>query len=54
MRPNETLEDCENDLNTLFKQSLGIEKEVVIERPHRVKTDKSKKKKHQQLLLAEF
>ena len=54
MRPNETLEDCENDLNTLFKQSLGIEKEVVIERPQRVKTDKSKKKKHQQLLLAEF
>ena len=30
-------------LCTLFKESLGIEDEVVIERAHRVKTDKSKK-----------
>ena len=42
-RPNETWKDCENELRTLFKESLGIEDEVVIERAHRVKTDKSKK-----------
>ena len=42
-RPNETWEDCGNELHTLFKVSLGIEDEVVIEREHRVKTDKSKK-----------
>ena len=42
-RSNETLEDCENELPTLFKESVGIKKEVVIERAHRVKTDQSKK-----------
>ena len=42
-RPNETWEDCKNELHTLFKDSLGIKEEVVIERAHRVKTDKSKK-----------
>ena len=42
-RPNETWEDCENELHTLFKESLGIEEEVVVERAHRVKTDMSKK-----------
>ena len=42
-RPNETWEDCENELHTLFKDSLGIKEELVIERAHRVKTDKSKK-----------
>ena len=31
------------ELDTLFKESLGIEEEVVIERTHRVKTDKNKK-----------
>ena len=33
-RPNETWEDCENELHTLFKESLGFEEEVVIERAH--------------------
>ena len=42
-RPNETWEDCKNELHTIFKESLGIEEEVVIERAHRVKTVKSKK-----------
>ena len=42
-RPNETWEDCENQLHTLFKECLGIGEEVVIERAHRVKTDKNKK-----------
>ena len=42
-RPNETWEDCENELHILFKESLDIEEEVVIARAHRVKTDKSKK-----------
>ena len=42
-RPNEAWEDCENELHTLFKESLGIEEEAVIEWAHRVKTDKSKK-----------
>ena len=42
-RPNETWEDCKNELHTLFEESLGIDKEIVIERVHRVKTDKSKK-----------
>ena len=42
-KPNETWEDCKSELPTLFKESLGIEKQVVIERTHRVKTDKSKK-----------
>ena len=39
----ETLEDCEKELDTLFKESLGIEEEVIVERAHKVKTDKSKK-----------
>ena len=42
-RPNETWGDCENELHTLFKESLGIEEKVVIERAHRVKADKRKK-----------
>ena len=42
-RPNETWEDCEKWLDTLFKESLSIEEKVVIERVHRAKTDKSKK-----------
>ena len=42
-RPNETWEDCENELYKLFKENLDIEEEVVTERTHRVKTDKSKK-----------
>ena len=42
-RPNETWEDCKKGLHTLFEESLGIEEEVVIERAHRVKTDKIKK-----------
>ena len=42
-RPNETWEDCESELHTLFKESLGIEEEVVIERAHRIKTDRNKK-----------
>ena len=37
------MEDCENELPILFKENVGIEKEVVIERAHRLKTDKSKK-----------
>ena len=46
-RRNELWEDCEKELDTLFnlfKDSLVIEQEVVIEREHRVKTDKNKKK----------
>ena len=42
-RSNETWENCKKELDTLFKESLGIEEEVVIERAHRVRTDKSKK-----------
>ena len=42
-KPNETWEDCEKELDTLLKESLGIEGEVVVERAHKVKTDKSKK-----------
>ena len=42
-RPNQTGEDSGNELNTLFKESLGIEEKVVIERAHRVRADKSKK-----------
>ena len=42
-RPNETWEDCKSEQNTLFKESLGIEEKVVVERVHRVKTAKSKK-----------
>ena len=38
-RPNEAWEDCEKEPDTLFKEGLGIEEEVVIERAHRVKTD---------------
>ena len=41
-RPSETWEDCENELHTLLKEILGTEEEVVIERVHRVKTEKSK------------
>ena len=43
-RPNETWEDCKRELYTLFKENLGIEKEVVIERVHRVKTNKNRKR----------
>ena len=42
-RPNETWESCKKELDPLFKESLGIEVEVVIERTHRIKTDKSMK-----------
>ena len=42
-RPNETWKDCKGEQHTLFKESLGIKEEVVIERAHRVKTDKFKK-----------
>ena len=42
-RPNETWENCKKELDTLFKEGLGIEDEVVIERANRVKTGKSKK-----------
>ena len=40
-RPNETWEECEKELETLFKESQVIEKEVL--KRHRVKTDKRKK-----------
>ena len=55
-RPNEIQEDYEKELDTLFKESLGIEEKVVIERAHRIKTDKSKKGNiiHQELLFPEF
>ena len=43
-RPNETWENCEKELDTIFKEYLGIEEEVVIERAYRVKTDKKNKK----------
>ena len=33
----------EIELDTLFKEALDIEEEVIIERAHRVKTDKNKK-----------
>ena len=42
-KPNETWEDCEKELDTLLKESLDIEEEVVIEKSHKKKTDKSKK-----------
>ena len=42
-RANETWEDSEKELDTLFKESLGIEEEVVTERAHRMKKDKNKK-----------
>ena len=42
-RPNETWEDCKKELHTLFKESLGIEEELVTERALRVKADNSKK-----------
>ena len=31
-RPNETVEECEKELDTLFKESQVIEKEVVTEK----------------------
>ena len=42
-RSNEEWEDCEEELTTLFKEIIGIGEEIVIERKHRVKTDKNKK-----------
>ena len=42
-RANETWEDSEKELDTLFKESLGIEEEVVTERAHRLKKDNKKK-----------
>ena len=42
-RPNGKWEDCEKELDTLFTESLGIEEKLVIERTHKVKTDKNKK-----------
>ena len=44
-RLNETWEDCEKELeiDAIFKESLGIEEELVIERTHMMKTDKNKK-----------
>ena len=42
-KPNETWEDYETELDKRLKESLGIKEEVVIQRAHKVKTDKSKK-----------
>ena len=42
-RPNETWEYCKKELHTHFKESLGFEEKGLIERVHRVKTDKNKK-----------
>ena len=42
-KPNETFKDCERELGKLLKERLGIEEEVVAERAHKAKTDKSKK-----------
>ena len=42
-RPKKTWADCKMEPDTSINESLGIEKEVVIERTHRVKTAKSKK-----------
>ena len=52
-RPNETLEDCEKELGTFLKESLGIEEEVVIERTHR-KQIRARKIIYQEQLFAEF
>ena len=41
--PNETGKDCKKDLYKLVKESLGITEKGVIEKAHRVKTDKNKK-----------
>ena len=49
------MEDCGKVLDTLFKESIGIEEGVVIERVHRVKTDKNKNKvMDQEELFSEF
>ena len=53
-RSNEVWEDCENELHDHFKESLDIEEEVLIERTHSVKIDKSKKVIHQEPLFVEF
>ena len=42
-RLNELWEDCEKEQDTLFKESLDIEEELVIERARRFKTDKNEK-----------
>ena len=42
-KQNETWEDCKKQLDTLFKESLGTEDEIVIERAHRVKTGKNQR-----------
>ena len=34
---------AKNELDTIFKERLGMEQEVVIERAYRVKTDENKK-----------
>ena len=36
-------EDCKKQLDTLFKESLGIVEEFVIKRAHRLKATKKKK-----------
>ena len=51
-RTNETWEECENELHTLFKDSRGIKEEVVIERAHRMKRDTSNKEKVKTLMNA--
>ena len=38
-------------LHQLFKESLGIEQEVIIERAHRVETDKGKKGNTQRTIV---
>ena len=40
---DETWEDCKKEIHTLFKESLSIEEKVLLEKVHRVKTDKNKK-----------
>ena len=40
---DETWEDCKKEIHTLFKESLSIDEDVLLEKVHRVKTDKNKK-----------
>ena len=45
-KPDETWGDCKKELDTLLKEILDVEEEVLIERANKVKTDNSKKSKN--------
>ena len=51
---NETWEKCEEHLETLFKDELGIEENVIIERAHRTKSSPESRRSKPRSIFCKF